>query len=51
MDGGDRTRGGLVQAITAYSQQVDDADRAYEMDADALPAAGFGNVSGRVAVR
>jgi hypothetical protein len=50
MDGGDRTRGGLVQAITAYSQQVDDADRAYEMDADALPAAGFGNVSGRVPV-
>lgn len=48
MDGGDRTRGGLVQAITAYSQQVDDADRAYEMDADALSAAGFGNVSGRV---
>jgi hypothetical protein len=46
MDGGDRTRGGLVQAVTSYSQQVDDADRAYEMDADALPAAGFGHVSG-----
>lgn len=48
MDGGDRTRGGLVNAITAYSQTVDDADRAYEMDADALPAAGFGSVSGLV---
>jgi len=48
MDGGDRTRGGLVQAITAHSQSLDDADRAYEMDADALPAAGFGHVSGRV---
>lgn len=48
MDGGDRTRGGLVQAITSYSQQVDDPDRAYEMDADALAAAGFANVSGLV---
>jgi hypothetical protein len=48
MDGGDRTRGGLVQAITAHSQSLDDADRAYEMDADALPAAGFGHVSGLV---
>lgn len=51
MDGGDRTRGGLMNAITAYSQTVDDADRAYEMDADALPAAGFGNVSGLVGAR
>jgi hypothetical protein len=51
MDGGDRSRGGLVNAITAYSQQIDDADRAYEMDADALPAAGFANVSGLVAAR
>lgn len=50
MDGGDRTRGGLVQAVTAYSQSVGDADRAYEMDADALAAAGFGSVSGRVPV-
>jgi len=48
MDGGDRTRGGLVNAITAYSQSPEiDADRAYEMDADALVAAGFGNVFGR----
>jgi hypothetical protein len=46
MDGGDRSRGGLVNAITSYSQQVKDPDRAYEMDADALPAAGFGHVSG-----
>jgi hypothetical protein len=51
MDGGDRTRGGLVNAVTAYSQSLDDADRAYEMDADALPAAGFANVSGLVAAR
>ncbi len=50
MDGGDRTRGGLVNAVTAYSQSVDDADRAYEMDADALVAAGFGHVSGLVPV-
>lgn len=48
MDGGDRTRGGMVNAITAYSQSVEDADRAYEMDADALSAVGFGNVSGLV---
>jgi hypothetical protein len=47
MDSGQRTRGGLVQAITAYSQSEEiDSDRAYEMDADALVAAGFGNVSG-----
>lgn len=48
-DGGDRTRGGLVNAITAYSQQVDNADRAYEMDADAFDAAGFSRISGLVA--
>jgi len=48
MDGGDRTRGGLVNAVTAYSQTIEDPDRAYEMDADALPAAGFGHVSGLV---
>lgn len=46
-DGGDRTRGGLVNAITAYSQTVDDADKAYEMDADAFTAAGFAGISGR----
>lgn len=48
-DGGDRTKGGLMNAITAYSQTVDDADRAYEMDADALDAAGFRLVSGLAA--
>lgn len=49
MDGGQRTKGGLVQAITAYSQSGEiESDRAYEMDADALDAAGFGNVSGLV---
>lgn len=47
-DGGDRTRGGLANAITAYSQKVDDADRAYEMDADAFDAAGFTGISGKV---
>lgn len=51
MDGGDRTQGGLMNAITAYSQQVDDADRAYEMDLDALTASGFGEISGKVPVR
>lgn len=48
-DGGDRTRGGLANAITAYSQRVDDADRAYEMDADAFAAAGFVGVTGKAA--
>ena len=48
MDGGDRTTGGLMNAITAYSQTVDDADRAYDMDADALAAAGFTRVTGLV---
>lgn len=48
-DGGDRTKGGLVNAITAYSQTVDDADRAYEMDSDAFSAAGFVGVSGKSA--
>jgi hypothetical protein len=52
MDGGQRTKGGLVQAITAYSQSPEiDPDRAYEMDADALDAAGFGNVTGLVGAR
>lgn len=48
-DGGDRTRGGLANAITAYSQSESiDSDRAYEMDADALDAAGITGVSGLV---
>lgn len=47
IDGGDRTKGGLANAITAYSQSVTDADRAYDMDADAFAAAGFTAVSGR----
>lgn len=47
-DGGDRTKGGLANAITAYSQQVTDADRAYEMDADAFDAAGFVGVTGKI---
>jgi len=48
IDGGDRTRGGLMNAVTAYSQQVADADRAYAMDEDAFAAAGFVGISGRV---
>lgn len=48
-DGGDRTRGGLANAITAYSQSPElDSDRAYEMDADALEAAGITGVTGLV---
>ena len=49
IDGGDRTRGGLANAVTAYSQSSEiDPDRAYAMDADALSAAGFTNVTGLV---
>lgn len=48
-DGGDRTKGGLANAITAYSQSEElDSDRAYDMDADALEAAGINGVSGLV---
>ena len=45
--GADVTRGGMLNAITSYSQRVDDADRAYDMNADALAAVGMGAVSGR----
>jgi hypothetical protein len=47
--GADVTRGGMFNAITAYSQRVEDADHAYEMDADALAAVGMVGVSGRSA--
>lgn len=47
--GADVTRGGMLNAITAYSQRVDDADRAYDMNADALAAVGMAAVSGRAA--
>ena len=46
--GGDMTRGGVMQAITAFSQSLSDADRAYAMDADALAAAGITGVTGLV---
>ena len=36
--GGQMTAGGVANAITAYSQLVDDADRAGELDAQALRA-------------
>lgn len=49
IDGGDRTRGGILQAITAYTQTVDDPDHAYEMEADALAAAGFRKIGDKVA--
>jgi hypothetical protein len=39
--GGDMTAGGVFGAITSYAQTVDDADRAYLMEADALTAAGL----------
>jgi hypothetical protein len=44
IDGGDRTKGGILQAITAYSQRVADPDHAYEIEADALAAAGFSKI-------
>lgn len=49
IDGGDRTRGGVLQAITAYTQTVADPDHAYEMEADALAAAGFRKIGDKVA--
>ncbi len=45
--GGDMTKGGVMHAITAYSQRVEDADRAYAMNADAFAAAGLVGISGR----
>lgn len=46
--GGDMTRGGVMNAITAYSQDVrkTDPDRAHDMNLDALDAAGFRNITG-----
>lgn len=39
--GGDMTAGGVLGAITSYAQTVNDADRAYLMESDALAAAGL----------
>jgi len=46
--GGDMTRGGIMQAITAYSQEVrkTNPDRAHDMNTDALEAAGFRGITG-----
>ena len=38
MDGGQRTAGGVLQAVTAMVQQIDDADRAYAIEAGAIDA-------------
>jgi hypothetical protein len=48
--GGDMTRGGVLQAITAYSQTVrkTDPDRAHDMNTDAFDAAGFRAITGLV---
>lgn len=48
MRGGQVTKGGVVQAVTAYSQTIGDADKAYAMDADAFAAAGITGVTGLV---
>lgn len=39
--GSDMTHGGVFHAITSYAQTVDNADRAYAMESDALAAAGL----------
>lgn len=52
IQGGDMTRGGVLQAVTAYSQDVraTDPDRAHDMNMDALDAAGFRGITGLVTV-
>lgn len=40
VQGGQMTRGGVVNAITAYSQTVEDGDAAYELDARATSLLG-----------
>ena len=41
IDGGQRTAGGVFNAVTAMVQQFEDADRAYEVEASAIPAMAF----------
>jgi hypothetical protein len=50
IQGGDMSRGGVLQAVTAYSQDVraTDPDRAHDMNMDALDAAGFRGITGLV---
>jgi len=52
IQGGDLTRGGVMNAITAYSQDVrkTDPDRAHDMNLDALDAAGFRGITGLATV-
>ncbi len=38
IDGGQRTAGGVMQAITAAVQQIEDAERAFEVEATAIDA-------------
>lgn len=38
IDGGDRTAGGIMQAITSYAQLVPDADKAADLEASAFKA-------------
>lgn len=38
IDGGQRTAGGVLQAITAAVQQIEDADRAFDIEAGAIDA-------------
>lgn len=46
IDGGQRTAGGVLQAITAAVQQIDDADRAFDIESGAINAMG---VAARIA--
>jgi hypothetical protein len=38
MDGGQRTAGGILQAVTAHVQTIEDADRAYTIEEGAIEA-------------
>ena len=38
IDGGQRTAGGVLHAITAYAQQVEDPDAAFDLENTALAA-------------
>ena len=38
IDGGQRTAGGVLQAVTAAVQQIEDADRAFDIEAGAIDA-------------
>lgn len=38
IDGGDRTSGGVLHAVTSAAQTLDDADQAFELERQGLPA-------------